>query len=168
MGRLLILSAIMILFGISAFAQEAPVKAPQRNFVVLRGGYLGAYQGNGGGVSTGVIEVGYRHWFNSKIYGAFAGGIFPFSADGVEGPNIGASASARVGFNLDNIIRLEYGADYHWWGNAMRGTAAGLWYVSIPTKAWGLNEVFGGVSFPGNAGGKTPLFIFQIGVGKLF
>lgn len=168
MTRPLILSALMILYGVLSFAQGTPVKIPQRNFVVVRGGYLSVYQGNGGDVSTGIIEVGYRHWFNSKIYGAFAGGIFPFSADMTEGSNIGASASARVGLNLNNIIRLEYGIDYHWWGNAMPGTAAGLWYISIPAKFWGLNEVFGGVSFPGNAGGKTPLYVLQIGVGKLF
>ncbi|QDK36404.1 hypothetical protein [Bdellovibrio sp. NC01] len=161
-------AALIFLYGANGFSQEAPIKKnPQMSFIVVRGSYMNVHQGNGGDLSTGVLEVGYRHWFNSKIYGAFSGGVYPFSADGSESI-VGVATAAYLGLNVDNIMRLEYGIDYHWWGDAMPSTVGGTVRVSVPVRFWNLNEVFGGVSFPGNSSGKTPSYILQIGVGKLF
>lgn len=166
--RRLLFSALSIFIVMPILADELPAKKPpQMNFIFVRGSYMNVHQGNGGDLSTGTLEVGYRHWFNSKIYGAFSGGAYPFSAEG-NGSNFGGNLAAFLGLNIDNIMRLEYGVDYHWWGDAIPGTAGFMAKASVPVHFWQLNEVFGGISFPGNSSGKTPSYVLQFGIGKLF
>lgn len=169
LARFIFLTALCLFYAMPSFGTGTPVakKSPLMNFVVVRGSYMNVHQGNGGDVSTGTVEIGYRHWFNSKVYGSFFGGAYPFESDNVSN-TLGANISACVGLNIDNIMRLEYGIDYHAWGDAMPGTTGFLTKVSVPIRRWGLNEVFGGVSFPGNSSGKTPSYILQLGIGKLF
>lgn len=126
-----------------------------------------AHQGSGGRISSGAVEVGYRHWFNQKVYGALSAGIFPFESERIEG-DVGALTSASIGFNLDNVLRLEYGLIYYHWGESLPTTSSFTGKVIVPVKFLGINEIFGGLSFPGNSQGTTSVYVIHVGFGKLF
>lgn len=158
---------LILLFYVPAWAGETTSKSLQLNFISLRMSLMNVHQGNGGDLSTGSLEVGYRHWFNTKIYSSFSVGAYPLSSDSIDS-TVGTNLLCGVGFNLDNVIRIEYGVAYYTWGESMASTTNFVTKVIIPTRQWPVSELFGSMGFPGNSSGKTPLYILNIGIGKLF
>ncbi|AHI07278.1 hypothetical protein BDW_13890 [Bdellovibrio bacteriovorus W] len=160
---ILFLTLVFSLWSETTFAAPAINQRPKA--FSIRGAYMQAHQNNSGRIDTALFEVGYRHWFNSKVYSSLYAGAFSFSSTTVD-DDLGLNTSLLIGFNLDNLLRLEYGLSYFDWGLSMDPTLMGINRASFPIDTFQINEVFIAVGFPGNSTGATPSYILHIGIGK--